>query len=258
MKFFRTVFKTLAPSWLTSGEGERVLFSLGLMLDATAERMRQALVLRFPDYTEDKTSLDYLGRDRLLIRGIDETAARYASRLIAWRYPYGHRVRGNAWALLDQVRSYFQDAGGSDQATIDVTGNQRVMWADGGRARAALGPVNYDGDFTWPRFVVLIDARASGFDQATSPLIGDPALWGGMIGGVGTIGFGRSSAYADINTLRQIVADYKPAGTKCLSLLFIVDGVATVEDALTLAPPDGTWGDPDRGNMPEWIRRISI
>jgi hypothetical protein len=253
---FRSIFQVLGPGWLTSGDGGKVLYSIGVLLDATLERMRQALVLRFPEHAETDEALSYLGRDRQIIRGINEPADRFAARLKAWRYPYGHRVRGNAWSVLDQIRNYFLGAGGSEQATVDRTGNQNFMTADGDLARSSLGTIDFDGGTHWARFVTLVDARPAGIGDS-GYTIGDPELWGGTVGNDYVIGL-DGAVLADVSTLRQIVKSNKPAGTQAIWLLFLADGSETVDTAIASAAPDGTWGEHDSGNMPNWLRRVSL
>src|SRR6187455_2560539 len=105
---FRQLFRWLVPSWLAGEgattedepaehhDGEKVLLSLAVIKDAWLESLRQGLNARFPSRGPE-TALALIGRDHGIVRGRDETAAHYAERLIAWRYPRGHRVRGSAY-----------------------------------------------------------------------------------------------------------------------------------------------------------------
>lgn len=104
-----------------------MLHSLSLILDVAVERFRQSLDARFPTRAGE-SALALTAIDRGMIRGRNETAEHFAARLTRWRYPRGHRVRGNAFALLEQVSEYF---GGVDCYTIDVSGNRSFRTAEG-------------------------------------------------------------------------------------------------------------------------------
>ena len=117
----------MVPAWLYSGDGGLVLQSLAQLQDDYAARARAALEMRFPSRAADD-ALAELGRDRAIPRGRTETSAHYAARLIAWRYPRGHRTRGSAFALLEQVSEYF---GGILAKTRDVAGNVFTRTAAG-------------------------------------------------------------------------------------------------------------------------------
>lgn len=230
---FRRIVPFMGPGWLTSGDGEKVLYSLGVMLDATLERMRQALHARLPGYTETEDSLGYIGRDRLLLRGRNEPAERYARRLVEWRYPLGHRVRGNAFGLLSQIRAYFLDE--TKQFTINYRGGAHVIDADGTESRLSSGgpwtrPEEIGGG-GWAQFWVGIYGNAVDWEEPEL-LIGDPNLWGGEISDDSEYAIGLSSAatQSDIQALRMIVRDWKMAGSRPVLLLVITNPAKTIED----------------------------
>jgi hypothetical protein len=222
---FRRVFKALGPGWLTSGDGEKVLYSVGVMLDATLERARQALVARFPEYAETEDALGYLGRDRLIIRGRNESAARYAKRLVEWRYPLGHRVRGNAYAMLRQIRAYFLDQ--TAQFTVDRRGTWHAIDAAGNETRASDTGAFFGGDdlpeTDWARFWLGID-RPPGWSYP-SQLLGDPDLWGGVLTEDSEYVIGLDGAtQSDIQALRAIARDWKMAGSNAEYLYVLLQG----------------------------------
>jgi hypothetical protein len=237
---FRRVFKALGPGWLTSGDGEKVLYSVGVMLDATLERARQALVARFPEYAETEDALGYLGRDRLIIRGRNESAERYAKRLVEWRYPLGHRVRGNAFAMLRQVRAYFLDQ--TAQFTIDYNGGWYAIDEDGAETRGpSAGPWTRPdtAESGWAQFWLGVYGDAASWTESEY-LIGDPELWGGVISDDSeyVIGLSSEATQSDIQALRQIARDWKMAGSKAVSLLVITNPSKTVEDVRNDANTD--------------------
>jgi hypothetical protein len=239
---FRRIFPNLGPGWLTDGDGGKVLYSVGVMLDATLERMRQALHARLPEYTETESSLSNIGRDRLMIRGRNEDAAAYARRLVQWRYPLGHRVRGNAYGLLRQTRAYLDDS--VKQFTVDRRGSYFVIDADGTETFESDTGLYAGGDdlpvTNWARFWVGVEAP-EGWVTA-SVLIGDPELWGGEISDDSEYVIGIDGmTQADVNSLRIIARDWKMAGSKAEHLFIVFDPAFTVSISNYIQLPSTSW-----------------
>jgi len=93
----------MAPAWLTTGEGGKVLRSVADMQDGKWLQTRQAVEARMPSRCV-AGGLTRLGTDRRIVRGINETDASYAARLVRWLTD--HKTRGNAYASLEQIRGY--------------------------------------------------------------------------------------------------------------------------------------------------------
>ena len=219
--FFRTLAAAMPlPAWITRGDGERVLYTMGILQDAYAERARQALRARMPSLGP-ATALPLLGADRGVARGRGETDEHYAGRLREWRHPRGHRVRGSAFSLLTQVSEYF---GGARCMTVDLYGTRHTRAADGTESyeygtvwpwSAARDPAE------WARFWLVLDL--SGHVSAHPP-IGDPDLWGGAIGSPGyTIGQTGLTQH-DVRAVRQIVDFWKPANATPEWAIVVLDG----------------------------------
>lgn len=141
MIVFRRLFYKLVPSWLSSGEGEKVLASMGAMKDMALERMRQGMIQRFPSYAGND-ALRLIGKDRKIPRGRTEPRDHYVQRLKGWRFPTGHRTRGSAFGLLEQVSEYF---GGLLCYTRDDKGNLHKRTADGTESFSYGQTFNWDG-----------------------------------------------------------------------------------------------------------------
>jgi hypothetical protein len=231
---FRSSFKYLVPSWLSSGDGGKVLGSLMLILDIYIQRAQSGLLARFPSYA-GPSALDLIGKDRGIPRGRTETAKHYAARLIGWRWPLGHRVRGNAYALLEQVSEYF---GGLADWTIDVRGNFYQRSADGSTESYTAGvPWNWDNvpvSPRWGRFWLGIVPQPT-VAITSSPAFGSSALWPGGYGGGAAIGLvGLSPDDADaIRGLFTGAHPWKPAGVRPQWLIVDLDGV--------FVSPNGAW-----------------
>ena len=241
---FRTIFKFLVPSWLSSGDGGLVLQSLMQVVDDYSQRAREALELRMPTRVADD-ALAELGADRSIPRGRNETSANYAQRLLGWRWPRGHRTRGSAFALLAQISAYF---GGIVGITRDVNGGYYTRAADGTESVSLFNTWNWDNTLpapNWGRFWVEVSGAVN-YTFTAQLNFGDPLLYGGALGTFGycvglqgVIGrFGDPAGVvgilpSDFDAIRALFTSrtpWKPAGTRAEWLIINLDGVPPAPD----------------------------
>lgn len=224
-------------------EGEKALAAIGVVLDMANERSEQGLYARFPTHATP-TALATIGRDRKIRRGKGESNASYAARLIEWRL--AHKTRGSAFALLRQIRAYFANSGGVACRTVDMRGNWYSIDYDGVQTYAwNLGDWNWDDappTPNWARFWVIIytDRLVPAWNYST-PLLGDPTLWGGALGNAGYVLGMTTAQRADFTTMQLLCREWKPAGTFPEWLIFTGDPTA-YEPGVT-NETDGTWGN---------------
>lgn len=221
-KTFTQVFYSLVPSWLSSGDGGKILHSLARIKDVLVHRARLGLNARFPTRA-GSSALALIGADRVILRGRSETSAHYAERLTRWRYPRAHRIRGSAFALLDQIAEY---VGGAAVYTVDARRN----W----HGRDTLGPGVGDEDYAynwfqnvmfdaldpavhWARFSVVLGANPDLPWLTDNPNFGDPALWGGAVGTpgycVGLSGWNPTDT-TNMRKLFRGAQQWRPHGTR--------------------------------------------
>lgn len=243
-KSWRHLFHRLVPSWLYSGDGARVLYSLMRVQDAFLERAYQGHNARYPR-SLDVDSLRLLGQDRGITRGRNETAAHYADRLRAWRQTQAHR--GGAWALLEQVQEYFREADGSawECYTIDANGAKLSIAADGTRAAAYGQPWDWDGTVVgadnWARFWLVLKPPAGAVtatpDFGDPELDGDPELYGGALYddayALGHVGISSRDAKAIRDLMLGGGRIWAPGGVRPELVIVSLDG--------SDPDPDGTW-----------------
>lgn len=95
------------PPWLQRTIGAPFIRGLGDTLDDVSERTGESIDARLPRAARPD-ALPYIGRDRKIVRGLNEADATYAARLSRWFID--HRRRGNAVALLRQLEAYYATA----------------------------------------------------------------------------------------------------------------------------------------------------
>ncbi len=225
-KTFTQLFYSLVPSWLSAGDGGKVLHSLAVVKDKLVRRARLGLNARFPRRA-GPSALAMIGADRGILRGRFETDAHYAERLTKWRYPKQHRVRGGAFALLDQISEY---VGGAVVYTVDARRNMHVRGQS-----SYVSPYERDSEYYehnypfpivfdtldpavhWSRFFVVLGANPQLPWITATPDFGDPALWGGTVGTpgycVGLSGWNPT----DTTRIRQLFRgdqQWRPHGTR--------------------------------------------
>ena len=100
----RDQIKTICPSWLQDGVGERLMYALGLAADAILDKLTRAIDARCPGRTTDDGAIAALCNDRQIVRGPNESASAIGSRLQSafdsWR------MAGTETGLLTQLLGY--------------------------------------------------------------------------------------------------------------------------------------------------------
>jgi len=224
MAKLRHIARLMLPWWLFVEDGQKVAQAYALLVDAFRQKLRDGLDARFPSRAGESAA-KLIGDYRLIPRGRAETLEHYAQRLIAWRNPRGHRVRGSAPALLTQVYHYW---GGVPCWTHDVNQNYRALDADEGFSYAYGVAWDWDGGAAsnWGRQWVVVDLSDTAYAQS------------GFVDG-GTIGIGGTLP-GDWVSMRRLVDAADPhrwmaAGTQPEWMIVSLDG--------TDPTPDSTWAD---------------
>ncbi len=238
---FRHIITNVAPPWLQGYVGSRILYTCGLIFDEIAEFVTQGMQARMPGIGTP-TALPYVGRDRKIVRGFDETDDNYAARLPLWLDVDHHKTRGSPYALITQLKGYLAPHELRIR-TVDNNGTWFSEDEDGTRyENLAEGNWDWDGGTDWSRFWVILYPQASLWTE-TVEMVGDPALWGGAVGApVYTVG--TTATLNQVQTIRQIVAEWHPAGTTCVNIIIAFDDASFDP---TLPPgdpllPAGDWG----------------
>lgn len=242
-----------------------MLASLGAIKDMALERMRQGMIQRFPSYAGDD-ALRLIGRDRGIPRGRTEKRAHYVTRLKGWRYPRGHRTRGSAFGLLEQISEYF---GGLLCYTHDDKGNTHRRDATGAESFSYGDVWNWDGQglasggSLISRFWLVLFPQPSVPEIQAWPEL-DAGPWNDSLDDSRTdnvildcqgVTPDDYTAILDFfrRTLNGVV--WKPAGTRAM---WAVVSMSSEADTPAIAP-DGTWGNwYGRAAAPDVLRFWSL
>jgi hypothetical protein len=239
---FLSIFRFLAPSWLTTGEYELVLESLASLKDAFMQRMLDSLEARFPSRA-GPSALALIGADRAIMRGSTETDVAYSARLPGFRQLGAHLTRGNAFAILTQVAALL---GEIKVSLVDGRGTLSVLDVDGTFTVTRGVAWDWDGAVDPWRFWLILEPNPERPDIVPHPLIGAPSLYGGALGTPGyTIGQQGVTA-EDVRRLRALFVGrtpWHPSGTTPVMAIIRLSGDP-------YPAPDGTW-DTWSGRDPE-------
>ncbi len=238
---FRTSRGKLAPRWLTEGEGGLLGYALDLVKDAFVERVRLGLMSHLPENDPNGTTtappdaLVAMGRDRRVVKGIFETDSEYAARLRLW-LDDRHRA-GNPYMLMQKLAEYLGPL--PSYRTVDARGNWYSRAADGTET-ALLKQENWDWDGTtigerWSRFWVVIYPNGLWATESVTWGDGADSTWGEDLA---TDMLGITATQEQVVTVRHLVKDWKPAGTRCINTIVAFDP-ASFDPATP--EPDGTW-----------------
>lgn len=237
-KSISQLLEYMLPAWARTDEAAEASVAevVAALIDASLVHVRAAVLARFPSRSSE-SALARTGVDRLILRGRTEAASHYAARLRAWRSPRGHRVRGNAYALLEQIYEYFGAA--APLWGIDVNGNKR-RWT--GTAATTYGyPWTWDAvpASQWARQWIVIEA--AGYSTATpgtgdapqppAPLFAEQTSWSGDCVGM------TGCTPADWTAIRSLFAGqhrWLPAGMQGEWIVVMLTDTAPA--------PDGLWG----------------
>lgn len=228
---FQALWYWLVPGWLQRGEGERVQQVIGLTHDAFVERCRQTAVLDCPSYAPTDQLL-LLGKDRGVLRGLFEPDDSFRQRLLRWRWPRGHRIRGAALALLDQVSVAIR---GTEWLTIDQRGTRYDYGSD-----TATKGVTWDWNGSaltpdWGRYWIVVKSTGTPWPSF------DDGAWGPTVDAPEDISLAGEGVHpGEVAAIRQLASNgprgWTPAGRRGIYLVIYFPGDA-------FPAPTGDWDD---------------
>jgi hypothetical protein len=243
---FRESVKNVCPSWLQGFWGYRFLYSTAIQLDAISEALRQGVLARMPGYGT-REALPYIGNDRQILRGFQETDAAYIQRLQqaipTWK------LAGNSYSIIGQLAGYVSPYAptiryvvtGKDETNTSIADYVTLQAGATSYSRRSGANFNWDwdGQLNNYRFWVILYLLNPG------GLFG-PVNWGGFSYGDGST-WGGSATAGLVQDVRAIVSKWKAGGTQCVNIIVAPANVTATVFNPTNAPggnmPDGDWNN---------------
>jgi hypothetical protein len=152
-----------SPAWLLKPKGAAWLGGMGALKDATLERLKAAVKLRFASRAPSD-GLAGLGDERVLERAPGDTDRTYAARLVdAWNL---WRFGGTALGLLTALRDL-----GYTTAIVAIANGLAFSLGSGGALVTTVLPAESwacGASFFWSKFVVFLPANPWGVDPSDS------------------------------------------------------------------------------------------
>jgi hypothetical protein len=202
----RDMIIAIVPPWLQDDTGNALLRSIGMVLDALGARTVEGVKLRFPEVASP-TALGYIGNDRLLERGPNQSHVGYAAQLVraieTWQNAGGGRT------ILSQLRAYYApDNGPTMRLVIDGTTTRDYnIWHEiapvtGYVTRTEVNPADWKWglDRRWYGWAIVDVTGRWSIDHW-----GDPGDWGD--GGV----WGSNITQEEAQGLNSILKKWMPA-----------------------------------------------
>jgi hypothetical protein len=167
---FRDLIRKVSPWWLRTGLAEKILYVAGVHADLLGDATRAAIRKRYPIVIESEDAFRLIGRDRKILRGIDEPPSSYAPRLRAWRA--SHQTRGGPYALLEQLAAYFAHAANAPHTARLVYASGRVV-EEAGRSDIVFTPPG--GAAQCARWWLML--HYTSLPATADGLWSDPGVW---------------------------------------------------------------------------------
>lgn len=253
----RDYVKQISPPWLigpgsgavlpaAAGVAERFMYSLAFGLDALAQKVEDAIKMRFPG-VGDPSALATIGDDRRITRGIGESDADYSERLRYWLVTW--RWAGTARGVLSNVYAYV-GVKPRTQVVLDGAGQSVWNYINQGADAFATPSTSHrvPKNWTWDA-EVFVKRRWLIIDAAnwltTTFWITSNASWGnGGITWGDPFSMGFDALPAVLATLKTIVRQWQSADTRYQWIVVTYDGnlfpYNGAAGAATL--PNSTWG----------------
>lgn len=243
---FTSTLSRYLPPWLTArlATGQvrafKYIATAALLADGLMQNAYEGLQAGFPGLGTPE-ALPLLGRERCIRRGIHETDASYAARLVAWLDTW--RGAGNPFAIMHAMRDLCTPSVPKMRIVNDSGTWYTLNPDDSVEIRQTWGAINWNWDGNYPvlstRFWPIIYSDAG-------PWIEGPA-WGSIGAphwGDPETTWGSSATPEEVTLLRAVVNDFKCAGDRCEKIIVAFDPTSFDPTAAPGSPgmPDGTWG----------------
>lgn len=243
---FRTGIRAIAPPWLVGWVGDRYLWTIGVVMDATLDGMAWGTFARFPK-SGITGALVPLGDDRKIDRGPSEPDASYASRLKKFRTVW--KYAGAARTLLSQLQALFLPSvpplrlvfhnkfglGSSLTTWYEIDATTLVTWDPQADPNWNWGDTV--APQRWWRFWVVVPASAGGWTSwayGSGPTFGDGHT------------YGSTATVAEVQNVLNVIRKWTPPHCFCDTV--IVPFIGTLFTSSNPTATAGNYTDPVNRN----------
>ena len=244
---FTFAMKRVSPPWLRRLVGGAIMEGIGTPVDTEVDRNVEGVETRFPGGSNGVAihpeALGLLGRERRILRGPGESDTSFALRLRKWWD--SHRTRGNAYALLTQMRDFFLESNNVPIQYIANSGTTVTVAADGTFSRGTVAGWSGDGEYPlkWARFFLVFFFDG---DTLAVPLVtegGEPVLTESGEPVLVTVDLFALTA-DDIEILCAVPREWSAAHIDRIYILLVPTGGYAwgVPDGLAWGDVGKTWG----------------
>lgn len=246
LQTFRDTILLISPPWLRRFWGSRLLYAFGIQVDALVDAAAMAVETRFPSLTPSG-GLAYIGQERSIPRGFDEPDDSYVSRLRYWIQD--RLIKGSPYAVMWQLRGYCTGHPMTFR-TVNVNGAWHSITAAGDMEYYRSCPPNWAWDGLGPElcrwWLLLYPPDTLWTDEGNW---GDPGNYGD--GGV----WGLTMTPAQVESFRALVRQWKAAGTRCVSIIVVLNAYSLQPTIPTDDPemPDTHWGNWGKNDGGTWV-----
>lgn len=240
----RDFIKAVSPPWLQIGVAEKLMYLMGLAIDAAIEKLDEAMTLHMPT-VGDFGALPKIGVDRGIPQGLSEPNANYAIRLQrafdSWKYA------GATRSIFAQIDAYIFTAPTDLQMVIVDDSSEWDTHAAGSDATKPpiyffANPANWNWDGItqwWRSWYIIYDPSNLFFTPGT-------AVWGGagLKWGDTNRSWGFGNPPAVFTALRSILGLWKSAHVWYPNIIVTFDGTLFDQNKPPgdAHLPDGTFG----------------
>jgi hypothetical protein len=256
MRGVRDLIAAISPRWLsdqTTGVGAKLMYTIGLAIDAYLEKLNQGMRAHIPTYG-DASALPLLAADRLLVQGPNESATSFASRL---KFALDDWARaGSDRAVLRQLLGTVLPSTPQARMVSDSSvWNTYAASADTTQepAHGGVATWNWDGlgisaggSIWWRVWPILYSVAPQAFCT-------DEGVWGdGDAYGDDTKSWGLGVPSGTVSGWRAVVGQWKAAHAVVPWIVVSFDG--TLLDPTGVGTnPDGTWGSWAKAVGGQWV-----
>lgn len=209
---FRTWLQPGTPTWLQGLWGARWLQSLGQVKDEWADKLKQAIKVRLPGLAP-LDALPYIGSERGLPQAPGEDPAVYAERLrTAWdTWPLAGTPLGllrilaiaGYYPIAVQNKGYYYSVSSTTSPVVATPLSIDVVYG------GSYFRLDQDDGSNWSRFLLVF------------PTANIPSSWTNI---QQTLTGATSPTVTEVNAIRSLVAQWKPAKATFVEIVVITSG----------------------------------